>query len=302
MKTKFIMLCGLPASGKSTLGLDLADKYHAEIISSDNLRIELYGNINDQEHNSELFSTIHNRIIENIKNCHNVIFDATNISYKRRRNLLKELCKYECNKVCYLLATPYKDCLLYNSIRERKVPESVIKKMYMNFYIPEKYEGWDEIYIKWNCDVNQFNPHDLFSVLNFISQDNPHHTLTIGMHCLKCMRLCAEVTDNEDILWAAGFHDIGKLFTKVFYNRKGEVSDIAHYYQHHLVSAYDSLFYLKNRQCSDEDILNICAYIQWHMQPFFIKTEKAYNRFIRLVGQEFYDNLLIIHKADMEAK
>ena len=116
------------------------------------------------------------------------------------------------------------------------------------------------------------------------------------------MELCKDHTDDDKILWAAGFHDIGKRFTKVFHNMKGENTDIAHYYQHQLVSAYDSLFYLLNRKCSDNCILYICNYIQWHMKPFFIETDKAKNKFVRLVGEDFYNNLMIIHNADMNAK
>ena len=66
---------------------------------------------------------------------------------------------------------------------------------------------------------------------------------------------------------------------------------------HHLVSAYDSLFYIDEYN----DILLRANYIQWHMQPFFMETEKAKNKFIKLVGQEFYDNLMILHQADLLA-
>jgi hypothetical protein len=97
-------------------------------------------------------------------------------------------------------------------------------------------------------------------------------------------------------------HDIGKKFTKQFSNYKGEPTDIAHYYNHMNVSAYDAMFYLKDKGYNDDDILNICNLIQWHMQPFFIETDKAKNKFIRLVGQEFYDRLMILHQSDMDAK
>ena len=99
---------------------------------------------------------------------------------------------------------------------------------------------------------------------------------------------------------AALYHDIGKRFTKQFKNSKGEDTDIAHYYQHHLVSAYDSMFYL--RWLDDYTMLNVVKYIQWHMQPFFIKTDKAKNKLINLIGQTAYEKLLILHKADKLAK
>ena len=53
---KFIMMCGLVASGKSTRVKELAKEYNATIFSSDALREELFNDVNDQEHNQELFA------------------------------------------------------------------------------------------------------------------------------------------------------------------------------------------------------------------------------------------------------
>jgi len=299
--TKFIMLVGLPASGKSTMANEISVKENAIIHSSDNLREELFGDINDCNKNDELFKELHRRIKVDLLNNNNVIYDATNISHKRRSVFLDELKNINCQKICYLIATPYEKCLEQNLHRGRRVPEHVIKKMYLSFYIPQFYEGWDEINIVWNYNPNNF-PFDELKEKTNISQDNPHHTLTIYDHCIKCMLNISEQTDDAYLKIAAMYHDIGKVFTKQFKNFKGENTDIAHYYNHHLVSAYDSLFYLNKCNFTDEEILKITNYIQWHMQPFFIKTEKAKRKFINLVGQEFYDKLLILHESDKNAK
>ncbi|MDV7390160.1 hypothetical protein RZS08_02350, partial [Arthrospira platensis SPKY1] len=78
------------------------------------------------------------------------------------------------------------------------------------------------------------------------------------------------------------------------------ITEEAHYYRHELVSAYDSLFYL--RDLNQEDLLEVVKYISWHMQIFNLQSEKAKNKFIKLVGQEVYDNLQILHEADINAK
>ena len=67
------------------------------------------------------------------------------------------------------------------------------------------------------------------------------------------------------------------------------------------VSAYDAMFALKQDDVENESILEICQYINWHMYPYNIKLEKTKNRFIDFVGQEFYDNLMILHEADKNA-
>jgi len=300
---KFIMMVGLPGSGKSLRAKNLAVKENAIIHSSDTLRQELFGDENTQDNNEELFTELHRRIKQDLKGEQNVIYDATNISYKRRKAFLEELKKINCEKICYLVATPYEKCLDQNKSRKRQIPEYVIKKMYLSFYIPQYYEGWDKINIIWNDEEYNFDIHELFNGangLNKISQDNPNHTLTIGEHCLKCAGICEELVDDFELNMAALYHDIGKRFTKQFKNSKGEDTDIAHYYQHHLVSAYDSMFYL--RWLDDYTMLNVVKYIQWHMQPFFIKTDKAKNKLINLIGQTAYEKLLILHKADKLAK
>ena len=107
--------------------------------------------------------------------------------------------------------------------------------------------------------------------------------------------------DDFELNMSAMYHDIGKRFTKAFKDSKGEDTEIAHYYQHHLVSAYDSLFIFNKQGFEQETILKIANYIQWHMQPFFMDTDKAKNKFVNLVGQEFYDKLMILHEADVKA-
>ena len=65
MRPLLIMLCGIPASSKSTI----ADKYSKDhkntiIHSSDALREELFGNVNDQNNNEDDFGLEERRSIE----------------------------------------------------------------------------------------------------------------------------------------------------------------------------------------------------------------------------------------------
>ena len=298
------MMVGLPASGKSHYAEAIAQIENATIISSDNIRIELFNDVNHQEDNNKVFWELHQRIKQNLKNNKNVIFDATNINYKKRRAFLDQL-NIDCEKICFFVATPYEKCLEQNRLRERKVPEHVIERMYKNFYVPQAYEKWDSIKIIWNTDGYTFDTHELFNGengLNKIDQENKYHTLTIGKHCLRCFQICETLLDDFELVMAAMYHDIGKRFCKAFVNGKGEVTENATYYQHHLVSAYDSLFIFNEQDFFEDTILKIANYIQWHMKPFFIESDKAKNKFINLVGEDFYNKLMILHQADMLAK
>jgi predicted kinase len=103
-----------------------------------------------------------------------VIYDATNLSYKKRKIFLERL-NTECHKKCVLVATPYEKCLEQNNQRNRKVPEKAIEKMYKNFFVPQYYEGWDGIEIVYN-DQGNHNLNELLKELdnNFTGQSAPH--------------------------------------------------------------------------------------------------------------------------------
>lgn len=295
MKPRLIMLVGLPASGKSTIAKDLSDEYNANIHSSDKLRKELYGDENTQENNNNLFSKLHKRIKEDLRSGNSVIYDATNISYKKRIGFLREFKKIECEKICIVMATPYHECLKRNQKRERQVPEYVIKKMYMNWNTPYWYEGWDDIQIKYT-----HNPY--LQLLEFwyqnraFDQQNKHHTLSLGEHCAICEYNLRNLEVKPVICEAALLHDCGKPFTKTFNNMKGYITEDAHYYQHHCVGSYDSLFYISN-----EDKLERAILIQWHMQPYFWEkdnNEKQRLKYKKLWEDKLYEDIMILHKAD----
>lgn len=84
----FVMMVGLPASGKSTYAKELAEEMKAVICSSDAIRKELYDDENSQNNNEEVFKLLHSRIKECLREGKNVIYDATNINSKRRRAFL----------------------------------------------------------------------------------------------------------------------------------------------------------------------------------------------------------------------
>ena len=207
-------------------------------------------------------------------------------------------------KIAVLAATPYEECLERNTKRERKVPEEVITRMYYNFYIPQYYEGFDEIQIKYNSDYMFF-----FDDLVDMPQDNPHHTLTVLEHCKKVEEILIKETDGGELplIIAGRLHDIGKLKTKTFTNMKGECTDIAHFYDHEKVGAYDSLFYInvKSRFMtnSEQDYgFKILKLIQWHMIMHFDLSEKTITKYKNLLGEDTWKDLKILHKADCEAR
>jgi CRISPR/Cas system-associated endonuclease Cas3-HD len=196
-------------------------------------------------------------------------------------------------------------------MRDRVVPEYVIKRMYKNFYIPYYYEGWDDIHVLRNGDY--YNTKTLTNLfydeevgLCNIDHENPHHRLSIGDHSIACyLNVLNEMLTepfDKSLSIAALLHDIGKPFTKEFKNGKGEPTETAHYYQHHLVSAYNAIEFMKGFSC--EDVLEISAIIQWHMFPYFWEKEnnnKMKNKYQKLWGEALFNKIMALHKADKEA-
>ena len=144
--TEFMMLVGLPASGKSTYAESLKAKgYH--IHSSDAIREELTGDENAQDKNTDVFSTLHKRVKDDLSNGISCVYDATNMSMKRRKAFLDEIKRYNCRKTCVLFVIPVKVCKCRNNNRGRKVPDEVFDKMIKSFWVPMKYEGRDDVKI-----------------------------------------------------------------------------------------------------------------------------------------------------------
>lgn len=296
--TKLTILTGLPASGKSLFARKLS-KPDTLVVSSDETRERLYGDEKIQGDNNKLFELLHQECIRLLSKERNVIFDATNLTCKHRMAFLQKLNKLDVYKECLIVATPYQDCLYFNSQRERKVPEQVIERMWKSFQVPAYFEGWDKIDVLWNGNFEKYDLDETLLEMDSFSQDNPHHSLSLGDHSKDVNEDLSYATNNELVKVAGLLHDVGKLHSKVFKDAKGNPSNIAHFYNHENCGAYESLFYLKSEGFSDNDILYISALINYHMRPYgFAESEKAKEKFKNLVGQEFFDDIMLIHEAD----
>lgn len=310
-KPTLTYLIGIPGCGKSTYAKTLKGY---TIHSSDALRKELFNDENFQGDNNAVFEELHKRIINDLRNGKDVVYDATNLNRKRRMDFLRRLSKIECHKSCKLVIAPYHTCVKRNNNRERKVPIDAMKRMYMSFQPPHKSEGWDDIDIIVSCgkyDYKDYTIHTLYNkatgIDNF-NQCNKFHTLTLGEHCRKAMEYILSYY-NENLLLAstALIHDVGKVFTQTNINSKGEKDGDCHYYGHNSVGAYDSIFYSINAQRSIDDILHIAVLIYFHMVPYNWKDEKegmlakTKGRFRTQVGEELFNEIIALYDADRYA-
>lgn len=304
----FLMLVGISGSGKSTYAHYIKNIFlePTEVVSSDAIRGELYGNESIQGDPNKVFRIMLARTRQFLGEGKSVIYDATNLSDKRRINFLKQIKDFDCPKFCHVLIVDPRMCSENQKLRARQVSNEVIYKQVKQFRPPHISEGWDGI----TMDV--YAPEDEKRYLNHlykmsleVDQHNPHHSLTVGKHNYQAYVSSIQYFDDK-ISAAAAWHDFGKLMTQTFDDDK-----VAHYYSHENVSAYYYLLFeaesisLNAIPCCDKanynryDYLDVAWLIAHHMD--FFKDEKYLEKVRARVGYELFDKLKKLHDCDLKA-
>lgn len=230
-----------------------------------------------------------------------VVFDAPNLRSRSRKAFIDQVTALGCEARAVLMATPLEQCLC-------AMPQvrSLIREQYLSFYPPYDYEGWADIKVVHPETCDFVSLVDLFfgkQGLVFIPQNNPFHAHSIGMHCLIAAKNVALSKPDDIALWlAALLHDIGKAKTKAFLDNHGRPTATAHYYNHEFASAYESLFVRLPDQVTQRQRLRVSALIVWHMLPHFFTNERTKNRYLRLWGQAFFDDVRLLEAADKSAQ
>lgn len=323
---KFIVMVGLSGSGKSYQASIISEsirmsnpKYDeygradvTEIISSDSIREEILGDINDQTQNDLVFKEVHNRIREALLKHSHVIVDATNINIKSRKPILDcfkclpDKYKSLYTKIAYVMTTPISICKRQNNSRDRVVPEYVIDRQLGKFEIPFHNEGFDDVVLhNWEylwAEHNSFNgakKQDVEVVTKMMvgfNQRTRHHKYTLDVHCQRLKEEIEKRTDDKVLIRTALIHDIGKLFTG---KPKDDDSGDYCYYSHHNVGTYNLLQNLDKVAFGDKDrTLDLLFYVNYHMQPFFMTSEKSKNKWKNIFGEEKYNNLIMFNECD----
>lgn len=287
IRPKLIILCGIPGSGKSTYAKDyIATNDNTIHLSSDGIRSELWGDESIQGNPAEVFALMQKRAIDALNDGKNVIYDCTSMTRKDRQGIIG-VCPKLARIECYIIWAPIETCIERDAARERTVGKEVIDRMLKRFQAPYYDEGIDEIKIikPYNFDEDQYGDDCVDAML--IPHDNPYHSLDVGEHCCEAYRyLIDKGIQNKDLLKAALEHDVGKPYTKVFVDSKGNPCETAHYYQHQCVGAWISYGYDR-----------ITPYIAWlistHMEPFF--NSKYYNNLPPFLKKD----IDLLHEADL---
>lgn len=324
MQAKLIMLVGLPASGKSTYAEQKRreDPVSTVIYSSDKMREELF---KDQPYNPEdnqvVFNTLHSRITQDLKLGKTCIYDATNMSSKRRKAFLTQIKHIPCKRECVVLVEDINTCKDRDLNRKNSVGPEVIEKFWKRFEFPLKSEGWTSVIVKVPDYVYEGKTtyNNYLERAKGFSQKSKHHTLDLYNH----MRMTKKYTyfyglpilfkyglrSYKYLLKAAMLHDIGKYYTQTAVDRKGETQYYSlngeqfinyHYYGHESVSAYELMLcsefwhkpnqdvsvkkYMKevNKELDKlDEMKTVVTLVNYHMRLFSNKGSKSYEKEMR---------------------
>lgn len=126
---KFILLIGIPGSGKSTVAEGLIAKGYMSF-NADHIREELYGDAMIQGDPNEVFGLMYERLEEALIDEKDIVIDNTNVRKSNRRTLIALAKQYGYTDIeLWIMDIPLKTCILRNSKRTRVVPEDIIVNM-----------------------------------------------------------------------------------------------------------------------------------------------------------------------------
>lgn len=138
-----------------------------------------------------------------------------------------------------------------------------------------------------------------------VKQNNPHHSYTVGEHCIRAMEYVNADTELPEkefkkqqaiLKWAALLHDVGKPQVRAT-DEKG----VDHFYGHAAVSTEMASKILHRLKFDNETCDTVKRLIQFHDYPFEL-TEKAMRRAINKIGAELLPLLFRVREADIAAQ
>lgn len=144
---KLILMVGISGAGKSTHVEKLRQSNpSALIISPDSIREELTGDASDQSKNYQVFKIAHARLDTAMRNqIPMIIWDATCYNRKNRKEPIAIAKQHGYEVEVFFKKVPLETALKQNQMRQRHVPEDVIKRQFDGLEEPSQAEGIDKI-------------------------------------------------------------------------------------------------------------------------------------------------------------
>lgn len=292
---EFIMMVGLPRSGKSTKATEYASKDYT-VVSVLRAKKRLREICDDTRKPYEVCEEM---ISDAISRGENVVYDSDNLNARIRERILSTI-PSTYKKICIFVATSVEDCIFRSNKRDPEIHKKFVDRAMTMIDIPYYFEGWDEIRVELGreCGVT---PDGLVNSLMGISQESKNHKMGLGEHCVSAYQYAKTHGYNHFVRYAALLHDVGKPETKSYLNKDGNGDGKAHYYNHQNVGSYKSLFLDYPEDMTIDDILHVCALIGYHMVPYTF-GKKGRDRAKERFGEDFFNEIMSLHECDIRAR
>lgn len=289
--SKLMVMCGVSGSGKSTVAKELCHD-SAIIVSSDNIRLELWGNAADQQKPEDVFNLMREKAIAGLRDGKDVIFDSTNLASRRRSRLLNKMTRdvHGIKTELHIVLAPPEQCIANQLTRDRQVPSDVIYKQATSFAMPALHERWTEPVQIHNAFFKENYMQQLIDATKGFSQLSVWHQETVDMHQEMVKSYAISHGFADIVCEVAGYHDIGKPGTHTV-----DENGNAHFRGHAHLGAYLYLCANARTGVLSPDVWQRAMLIDRHMDLMYnIKR----NKLIAAVGGEMTKYLEELREAD----
>jgi len=287
-----IFCVGIAASGKTTWARG-QEKNGYYVLDSDAVREELYGDATCQDNPEKVFNLIYSRGKEILRAGGSIILCSTNLTMKYRVHAIKIFKQVRPDAIirAVVFNTPLEVCREQNQMRNRQVPDWLFMKQIKTLQLPVYEEGFDRIQVVnnyGNLKVEEIKREIADKVLDYGSQKNKHHSLTLYEHNMKCWFTAESKHLDEDICLACYLHDYGKAYTATYWPEK---DDDCHYPNHAAVGAYLAL--------NAGFDYHVALLVNYHMFPYTDShTQEIWSK---KLGTNLWNELLLVHECDEAA-
>lgn len=317
------VLIGPAGCGKSTYTQSLINNYKNQfdnivVLSSDEIRFNLFGDLKHQskQDHAKVFEYMNSEYRKLLQNNNNIliIYDATNLTRKRRHSLYEMSKKYNAYHENVLFFTSLNELIFRNATRQidKQVPEKVILNMYKSIQVPQvgydcdiiKCEGekWFKLdakldNIKTVKDISKLIKSDFENIknelmLNYTKHDTPYHKEDVNTH----IQWTIKNSTSENARNIAIFHDLGKGLNKVYDNEKQKAT----YRGHENLGAYYALNYYYSTNQINTNNLDIVYAIAYHMLRRDKMKKSKLNKL--MTSQQLIDNLDEFNNIDNKSR
>ena len=142
------ILCGLPASGKTTWRNKKIEDKSLDVVCFDDIRSIIFGHQFHQEAEPHIVALGKSMAEMLVRQGRSLIIDTTGLTHGLRSHWIKLAQKNNFKSVVVWFDTSVEECIKRNLKRDSKVPEDVIIRMNNGFISPDQeFENFDELII-----------------------------------------------------------------------------------------------------------------------------------------------------------